>query len=392
MTRPRGRRRGFTLAEIMVAMSIFLMMGGMLLLALRTGVDTWSRTEERRRIYEDAQALLRQLRRDLSALCSTGGSRGDARVRLLCDFDRHHRPRLRLVRSLRSEEARTEMRLAGTGTEDEGYTGFYTETGGGDGKLRPLGGRMEVAYLFDPDDPSSTVLYRGVRSPIGGEGSLFRDGNLDTGEKVRQRLSPVLNNVLHLGFSFWSQFTTTWDPSAKVSNTLGTASGPEFTWDSTRGILPRRPKDRKGKDPNFFTLARNEASREVTADDIFPRQVQVVLVLRPQASFGLRTELVEDLGRTEKDVRVASARGFPDETDPPLHRYLRVGGEWMHFTERRGDVFRVDARGARSTAAASHRSGAYVYAGRTFVTVVSVPAYREFWYGANPMTGTARDR
>jgi type II secretory pathway pseudopilin PulG len=372
----------------MVAMSIFLMIGGMLLLSLRSGVDTWARTEERRQIYEDAQALLRQVREDLGAVASTGGSGGDSRILFLCDYDRHNRQRLRFVRTLKAEGARTLLRMAGTGTEEEGYTDFYTEKGGSEKKLRPLGGLMEVVYLYDPDDSESETLYRGVRAPIGGKGSLFRNENIDSGKKVMEIATPISSKALYLGFMFWSQYTSTWDTSVGVSNTLGSPSGPEFAWDSSRGILPAKPS--KKKDPNFFTLAANDASRYVGADDIFPRQVQVVLSIRPGTSYGMVTELADSLSRSERTVRVVSARGFPDETDPGVYRYIRIGTEWFHFKTREGNAFLVDRRGARNSVASGHKQGMAVRAGRTFVITASIPSYREYWFGANPATGLGR--
>ncbi len=382
-------RRGFTLAEIMVAMSIFLMIGGMLLMALRAGVDTWSRTEEQRMIHEDAQAFLRQVREDLTSLASTGGSSGDPRVQLLCDFDAARRQRIRFIRTIKAEDARTLMRLAGTGTPEQGYTEHMTDVGDAGKKLMPLGGLMEVAYLFDPSDPLSTVLYRGVRAPIGGDGSLFVNSNIDTTEKVAKCMNPLSSGVLFLGFLFWSQYTSTWNVETGLNRSLGGECGPEVVWDSTRGILPSQGSSGRKNDLNVFFMAANSASRDVAADDVFPRQIQVTLVLRKRAGFGMSSEIVEDLSAGEKTVRIADSRGFPDETDPDAMRYVRIGAEWVRLKGRTGDELEMDRRGARGTVPQAHKAGQPALCGRTFIITASVPAYREFWFGDNPVTGAA---
>jgi hypothetical protein len=376
----------------MVAMSIFLMIGGMMLMALRSGVDTWSRTEEQRQIFEDAQTLLRQMRQDLTSLVSTGSSSDDPRVLLICDFDRNRRQRIRFVRSIKAEDQKTLLRLAGAGTPDEGFTEYLTEKDDLEKKLQPLGGLMEVAYLFDPDDPDSTVLYRGVRAPLGGEGSLFVDENLSSSKKVRAACNPVSLNVLFLGFTFWTQYTTTWDPSVPIHASLGGKCGPEISWDSSRGILPLPGTTKKKNDPNVFSLARNEASRAVVADDIFPRQIQVSLVLRPRAGQALRTTLRRDISSGDRNLFLDAVDGFPDEDDPDLYRYVKIDQEWIHYRERSGREISADRRGARGSRARGHKAGAAVETGRTFVATVGVPAYREYWFGENPASALSKGR
>ncbi len=384
MTRIVARSAGFTLAEMLVAMSVFTMIGGMLLMALRSGVDTWSRTEEQRMIHEDAQALLKLIREDLTSMVSTGGSGGDPGILLVCDYDRNRRQRIRFIRTIKAEDSRTPLRLSGTGSPEEGYTEYMTDKGDSSKKLLPLGGLMEVAYAFDPGDPLSPALYRGVRAPIGGPDSLFIDGNIDSSEKVKKAMSAISGNVLFLGFAFWSQYTTTWDSQAGQGRTLTGGCGPSDTWDSTRGILPKESSQAKKGDANVFFMAANQASRQVTADDIFPRQVQVTLAVLSRTGRSLSTVLADDLSPGEKTIRVEDARGFPDETDPMVMRHVKVGAEWMRIKGRTGEEIEIDRRGARGTSAQGHKKGGTVLCGRTFVVTASVPSYREFWFGENP--------
>ena len=56
---------GLTLIELMVAMTIFLLLGGGLVMFLRVGIDTWRVGETRREAFERAGAILETLADDL---------------------------------------------------------------------------------------------------------------------------------------------------------------------------------------------------------------------------------------------------------------------------------------------------------------------------------------
>jgi len=61
-----SRRRGVTLLEVLVATAILSTLGAALLVVLRGGLATWRRSEARRQTYDQAQAILLQLRDDLA--------------------------------------------------------------------------------------------------------------------------------------------------------------------------------------------------------------------------------------------------------------------------------------------------------------------------------------
>lgn len=374
-------RGGFTLTEILVALSIFLVLGSMLVLALGSGVDTWRATEDRRILYEQAQMVLEQIENDLANVAlPRPGEDEEVRVRFLADYDANNRARLRFVRTLPGENVVDEFRAAGTAPPD-----VCTEVLQGHGEprenLQPLEGLMEVVYLLDPD-PDSNVLYRGVRSPIGGEGSLFRDKNIDEHKEVLERCTPVADGVLYLGYLFWTQYTTTWDLKTALSDTLGAACGPEVAWDSTRGVLPP-PRSKAAKNsPNRFWLAVAQESENEPSDDVFPRQIQIQLNVVTEGG-GLKARLVRSAGKGDSTLYVDSASGFATEDEPDLYRYLRVGHEWVYYDKRTSRSFstRGVARGARGTRPEAHEEGDVVYGGRTFVLTVKIPSHRGFWQG-----------
>jgi hypothetical protein len=372
-------RGGFTLAEILVALSVFMVLGSMLILSLSAGVDTWRTTEDRRVLYAEAQTILGQIERDLVALAAPRpGEPGEPAARFLCDFDANNRPRLRFVRTLKGEDSDEAMRTAGTTPSAKAEA--YDFKGESKKNLLPLGGLMEVAYFMDPD-PQSNVLHRAVRAPAGGPGSLFVDKNISTKEKAAAVASPVADGILYLGFHLWTQHTTTWDLRTPLSAQIGSACGPEITWDSTRGVLPPDSPSAKGN-PNVFWLAAGEASLQDPADDVFPGQVRILLCVA--AGGGAPHSMLErDISKRDRLIPVGSAAGFPGDEEPDVFRYVRIGTEWVHYKSHTSVLFEADSdgRGARGTSPQAHVAGEEIWGGRTFLFTVRIPSEREFWAG-----------
>lgn len=347
-----------TLIELLVALSVFLVLGSTLVLFLRTGIDTWRVGEIRRESFERGQAILDQLADDLRALHPDPyhGDGGEVDVLLLSDYDANGRQRLRFVRSLAGETRHPITREAGSLTGGFAEYDFENDSfESGAGLLRAAGGLQEVAYLFDPD-PTSELLWRGVRSPVGGDRSLLRDENLVPEGGVLRRSRPFADGVLYLEYNFWGPDTTTW---------LGGGEGGALPgWDSTRGIA-------SAEDGSVDIGSRHEPR-----DDIFPARVQVVLVLRPARAtrFG---RLVSPIGSSDTEIRLDTARHYPELAYP----YVRIDGEWIRYSSITGSTLGGCERGVRGTTAAEHAAGTPAIYGTSFSRVVRVPGARESRWG-----------
>jgi type II secretory pathway pseudopilin PulG len=423
---PRGPGPGYTLLELLVAMTILIMLGSGLVALLKQGITTWHTAEKRGAIHERAQMVLDQIAEDLRA--AAGDSRAEGTgfwVRFLCDTDRGGRPRLRFTRAI-SAEAQDPIARQG---------GKYVETGPGarydlhddarearEGRLLAPAGYCEVIYALDPD-PEKNVLWRGLRSPIGGAGSLFIDRNVEAeaGSKKTQKKSaasgadqpapgvalaegktaarkggrkavpgspaeepaeetpleraarPFAEGILHLSFSFWTPYTDTWDRSLppRLRRSPNERSGPIATWDSTRAVLDEKAP------PSEFAWRRVEGSLEDPSDDLFPERVEVTLVVAGNAELPLLT-LVEDLGASDRSILLSRANGLSEEGP---NRFVKIDGEWIAYEKiDRGrlilPVGKATGRGARGTAPARHQAGAVVEVGTTFRRVVEIPAVR----------------
>jgi len=346
---PVGLQRmvGFTVIELLVAMSILSLLGLMVITMLRSGTRIWQRAEARRNQNEKVLRVFNLLREDLAHLASPSRRTPDRTpgVKFIADQGTDSQ-RLMFVRYLGDYRRVHAVRLAGNARDDdqddmadEEVFNFMDEDGDGlvDEDLEAMGGYMAVAYTLN-----DRTLYRGVRSPVSQMISdLFEtDG-----------LHPVADGVLYFGLRFWGPMTATWDEAA-----TGGPTGPEVIWDSTRGILDN------------FTYALGAESAAQPGDDIFPSKVQVHLVLfherlHPQS---VTTALIDD---ADVEIAVVHAALFEHLQDP----YVRIGREWMKVEGVEDGRLIISERGARQTTPSAHPAGVEVNSGRIFHMTLPVP-------------------
>jgi hypothetical protein len=342
-----------TLVELLVAFMVLLMLIGALVALTTRSLETWTTGENRKEMYDRAQVVLDSLVRDLRNTYVENEVFDDGRKELqvplfASDLDRAKQPRIRFVR-----------------------TGNPAVIGAQQGvRLRTIlpvmtfGDEWEVAYLLDPD-PAKTTLYRGLRlfdrQPTN---TLLRPSDYDDPTKplFGQCFKPVESGILHVGFRFWTQYTTTWDESAPITKTPANSrarSGPETCWDSTR----REVKDFKFHRRNFD---------RANPDFVYPEIVQITVQVEsgsPETS-GIRLgEMIDDRSTT---IRLTHTRGMPD--GPAL---ARIEGEWIEYGNKTLTELTEVRRHCRHTAAVSHAALTPVRFGETFTTEVRLPVYRE---------------
>jgi type II secretory pathway pseudopilin PulG len=363
--------RGMTLLELLVATSIFTMIGGILVTTLHRAVRSWRKGEARRESYEEAQAVLRQIRQDLRhAFTATPAiERDEVRTRFIADTDPFGRQRMTLIRTLPAESRHPVATLAGTELGAREYLDGHRDwSEGRAGELRATEGLFEVVYAMDPRGDS--VLLRGTRSPPGGRGSLFDVAVIDDPELLREVALPLSSKVLYFGLRFWTQYTERWDGPAPVVGALpGDGYGPIREWDSTRGLLEPPPELEDRFHP--FRSAGAELNPD---DDIVPMRVLVTLVVTEDAPAGPRAFLEEALTPSSDVIVVDDAR-LLEERLP----WVRIEKEWIRCELDTPKRLRVLERGGRGTVAEAHEGSEEVLTGRTFLSVIEIPSAREAW-------------
>lgn len=373
------RARGFTLVELLAAIALFGILSAMLFQMIKNGLDLWKTGETRKESIEKTTALVDQLVSDLSMLVAEqvpGAT--DAPVRLVSDYglfdldgdktEEAYIQRLRFVRACPEERFDARLRSAG---ETAGAAGTSDDlTVGGGTAARAPGGLAEIAYTTirmpapKGTDPAPMMLVRMFRTPIASADSVFAQGALDEAKRVLQDGTVMAENVLYLGFEFWSRDTRSW------TDAMNTPEGPQSTWDSTRALL----LDASG--PNRFLLAKDKTSLARADDDVVPRFVRVTLVLAQDSDEARRLLLAADLPASGKSMRVGDLRPF--ETGSRSHRFVKIDSEWIAYTDVAGGEVRV-LRGQRGTAAVQHAEGARIHFGETIERTIEIPVYREDW-------------
>ena len=387
---------GYTLIELLLAMSLFTVISTGLIALLSRSSDFLTSGASQTETMDATQTFAEAFGDDISAMASRADSEtGRPDVRLFCDWagvdmNDDKKPdltlqRLFFVRSIHNEAASEAGQSSGITVGAKEYLNQLADAKKvADGTLKASGGLMEVFWMALPEpggDPAVMQLWRGYRAPPGGPNSLLPlRGGLDTFAKgsekgptspadVRAVAKPILSGVLFFGVDFWSRKTTTWDPKVRVRD-----GGAVRTWDSTRGILPL------GEDLDAFVFSKVQGAQESPSlndatDDTYPRKVRVTCVLEELGRNARVGWLDQDLAADAKAVPCADTKFFP-ATDT-AQRYVKIDGEWMEVGLPAGGNIPVIRRGARGTTATKHSAGAKIHHGRTFVQEYDVATFRD---------------
>jgi prepilin-type N-terminal cleavage/methylation domain-containing protein len=392
------RNAGYTLIELLLAMSLFAALSTGLIALLARSSEFLTSGASQTETMDAIQTFAESFGADVSAMASRADSdKGMPEVRLYsdwadCDIDNDKKPdckipRLFFVRTIKNDVGKEAGQRSGL---DVGKSKLYLDQGPldakkvADGTLRPSGGLMEVFWTALPsskEDPSVMRIYRGFRAPPGGEGSLlprksWRDPSASSAEMgpisftdVRMVARPVLEGVLYFGVDFWSRKTNTWDTAIRARN-----GGPIPTWDSTRGILL------EGDDLDEFVYSRRQGKQDTSSledptDDTFPRKIRVTCVVEELGKNARVGYLDQDLPADAKSIAVSDTRFFPlTET---TKRFVKIEGEWMEVGLPNAGMMPVLKRGARGTVPATHKAGAKIHHGRTYMQEYDVATYRD---------------
>lgn len=402
---PRSRVRGFTLLEILIAMSLFTVLGLGVVLLMKTGVDMYVKGSEGSMQEDRIEQSLPRLEADLRNVLVP------AQVDRIPFDPKNPDPReqpdplpptnrflsgiqtyrfgdkdvaCRYIAFVRDIAGLGEIEIfadrAGQNARADAYIdGWEDDREFRENRHMPTGGAVEVLYVWLPDEdhPGIGAVYRAYRTPIGGEGTLLDPRNFDSREKVVRLVQrqPVFQNVILFDILFWTQWTTHWDwsssepvvrkPPADASEIRKGAipCGPSATWDSTRGILPT----------DQFRLAKGAASFNFSADDIWPHAVRISYAVAE-----MKTELARAIGAADTTFTVVAgdfATGRGELNNTPM----KIGTEWVIVSGRDGahrDTFYMN-RGARGTSGVSHAEGEPVYFGRVYDFTMAIPSFRD---------------
>jgi hypothetical protein len=402
-----ARNRGFSILELLIAMSLFMVLGTALIALVTKAMDFLEAGTGGGELQDKGADFLRTFVSDLeNVVVERGTLAGAPLIRFLSDFVPidsdgdgkidYHAQRVAFVRSTNADVVDPVARLGGTSTGANAYfDGRDDSLEASSGRLRALGGLEEVIYMAVPEpprplesdesgaaegaagpgekaepvpiaDPGVLTLYRGVRSPVGGVGSLLERDTVKTVDDLKKVAQPFLRGVLHFGVRFWAARTNSWDALVVTGKT-----GAAFSvWDSTRGILP------PGTGRNEFTMARGTASLTDPRDDVSPRMARVTFVYERT---GRQADVDYLVGTMDESSRRLGVRRNTAFAVASQLSYVKVGTEWTEYASRTEERFDLRARGMLGTEAMPHRDGEKVRTGVVMERTVLIPNYREDW-------------
>ncbi|MEK7486856.1 MAG: hypothetical protein AABZ60_21235 [Planctomycetota bacterium] len=325
-------KRKFSLLEILIATTILVILGLLLVGLIRQCLRVYQQAEARRQQYQDVQMLHELLREDVFHLVSQEPDIStQSRTTFLSNFHPLE-PTIRVffMRNLQEEQADPVLRQAGNGAFEEGWDSVYTLKPTPEEKLRSPGGVAEIFYVLGNDE----TLYRGFRSPVGGKESW--EGVYDQDfSKIQKRCQPVCRRVLYFGAKFCGPQTSSWDTSLPPL-----AGGPHLIWDSTRSLL---------KDFYYYRKNTHEPFPE-----IFPKKIQFLLILASAPPYRTETSLRAAIGAKDLFVPVESTERFNVPQEGSC--FIRVHQEWMEVQSVEATSFIIKKRGALGTKAIAHQT------------------------------------
>lgn len=346
---------GMTLIELLVAFGIFILLIGLLVGFMTTGLDFWSSGEKRKGIYDKAQVILDQMSEDLrSTYIENDLKYSQMPALFICDYDQNKVSRLRFIRN--GDPVKVGIipsnRLF---IPAHVYSDLY-----------------EVAYILtsDPQRKGKSILWRGIRYfDRSRENTFFNDEFIrNTGNSFfKSNFSQLDFGILYIEYKFWTQYTNTWDTKYKAKKPdkgPDEPIGPELMWDSSRRLLR-----------NFLFHSRFPDNNE--PDFVYPEIIQVTIVVEPRTLEYTGTKLLSDLKEEEKMKLILEKV----EDLPEAPNFVKVDDEWIEYSEKSGRTLTISKRGARNTKREAHTAGALVHFGETFILNIYIPSYRNATYG-----------
>lgn len=190
------------------------------------------------------------------------------------------------------------------------------------------------------------------------------------GSLVYAVTTPILQDLLHCEFAFWSQRTAHWGRDG-TGTTSSFGGGPETVWDSARGGW--LTDERNG---GVFELDRGPWSLADPTDDIQPHAIRVTCVVARPPDLPPEGILAGDLAVTDRSLWLLEGNDWPGPTGAG---WVKVGGEWMRYAAREGDRLTGLQRGQRNTKAIQHAAGALAHHGQTVTFTIPVPHAKDDW-------------
>lgn len=347
--------RGFTIIEILISISIFVVSATIMMGALFGATEVFRRGEASRQAGDEATAVIAALQEDLSRVVPVRLRDGRPAPEWGRIFAEAVPPTGNCLFSIVIENPdRSQVRWVDVNNDGQNDT--------------VVGVRQRVDwFVVAGADPSADALVRKVWD-LGDDGSVIdadptpskndpdyaTDDALSPGAVYNPRARDVVTRgCLHFGV---------WIELAQAHRKVTGTSGPQFGWEAST-ILPY-----------VAPVMAIDTGQTVTGVTTFypqPDALRISLVLTGGGRFATRGTLVRDMNNSESTARISGIKALPTTSGS----LLRIENEWVRYDDfRSGQItIRSDGRGALRSAAAAHTGRVTVLAGQPFSLVVALP-------------------
>lgn len=322
---------GVTLLELLIATSIFVFLCGLLAGLLGVALNLWKTGEKRGDLYDRAQMILEQLRADLDSVYveketshlvkSQGTSLPDyiapPEPSFYMDIDPHGNHWFYLVRV--PEGGFYDLTTSTPTKKLERVLYYVKQDSTGENSLMRLSLSKEAARDFWLEKTYQKGIF-----PLPGEAALN------------------FKNILYLGMSALGE-------SSKMSK-----------WNSLPPEASLSPvRTGRGQDsPDSIIIP----------EQLAPGAVAIEVVIAPSVFRPAKILLNAGINSDSLRLAVTSTKGLPAPPD-----YLKIGQEWMFYTETGFNTITLKRRGVRHSRATAHLKGEEVIYGETIKRVYYLP-------------------
>ena len=255
--------------------------------------------------------------------------------------------------------------------------------------LRGVGNLLMLPWRQEGDDDALLELRAGWLLPgqvlpsgpdrfVDPFGVVVPGGDELPGLMVYELTEPVLQNLLHFEIGLWSQRTTSWGDQRGPLHGFQSGAAPDLQqpmaiWDSARGgwLVD-------AASGGEFAFDVGPWSERDPTDDIHPHAILVRVVVAQDREATPEGLLANFLGKEDTALTLYDGTAFPGNRDGG---YVKIGGEWLRYTELDGDRLIGLKRGQRATMIEEHATGSVVHVGRTVEFVVPVLHAKDDWNG-----------
>lgn len=346
--------RGFTLIEILISITIFVVSAAIMMGALFGATEVFRRGEASRQAGDEATAVIAALQEDLSRAVPVRLRDGKPAPEWGRIFAEAVPPTGNCLFSVVVENSdRSQVRWVDVNNDGQNDT--------------VVGVRQRVDwFVIAGADPSADALVRKVWD-LGDDGSVVdadptpgkddpdiaTDGALSPGVAFNPRARDVVTRgCLHFGV---------WIELAQAHReVVAGSSGPQFDWEASTVL------------PYVAPVMAIDTGQTVTGVTTFypqPDALRISLVLTGGGRFATRGTLIGQLSPGDTQARISGIKALPTTGG----NLLRIGDEWIRYDDFRSSRITGLKRGQLRTTDGTCTDRSLVLAGQPFSLVVALP-------------------